>query len=160
ILYRTSISELVVPYAETAETWNWRVAFDQGEFGMGRAAETLHKGIDVPEHAEVMDAVVNGRVRQGVVALYERDAGTLFTQGSRSHGPEVRRGRQLVIGFRFNVGNYDYGLNWTFHQDGTLEAIVEMSGAVLAKGVDDNLCPVCQQTPDEAGRITPTGGDR
>src|SRR5262249_6462307 len=55
ILYRASLSELVVPYADAAETWNWRVAFDQGEFGLGRAAESLRKGIDVPEHAELLD---------------------------------------------------------------------------------------------------------
>src|SRR6202011_3254561 len=34
------------------------------------------------------------------------------------------------------VGNYDYGFNWIFHQDGTLEMRVLLTGIMETKGVD------------------------
>jgi primary-amine oxidase len=33
------------------------------------------------------------------------------------------------------VGNYDYGFNWVFHQDGTLEIEVLVSGIMQTKGI-------------------------
>lgn len=33
------------------------------------------------------------------------------------------------------IGNYDYALNWIFHQDGVLEADAALSGIMLPKGV-------------------------
>ena len=41
ILYRASISEMLVPYADPTVTWSFRNAFDEGEYGLGRLAGTL-----------------------------------------------------------------------------------------------------------------------
>src|SRR5690242_5297771 len=46
ILYRASLSEMVVPYGDTAPT-HWRKnAFDEGEYGIGMLANSLELGCD------------------------------------------------------------------------------------------------------------------
>jgi len=71
-------------------------------------------------------------LQRGVVALYERDGGILW-----KHDDEVRRGRELVLGFVSTVGNYDYGFDWIFRQDGSLEMKVSLTGIMAAKAVAD-----------------------
>jgi hypothetical protein len=48
----------------------------------------------------------------------------------------ARRSRELVLSWIATVGNYDYGFNWVFHQDGTLEMQVLLTGIMETKGVD------------------------
>jgi primary-amine oxidase len=66
------------------------------------------------------------------VALYERDGGIAW-----KHDEEARRARDLVIGFVSTVGNYDYGFDWIFHQNGTLEVRVALTGVMAAKAIAD-----------------------
>src|SRR5262249_17787369 len=40
-----------------------------------------------------------------------------------------------VLSWIATVGNYDYGFNWIFHQDGTLEMDVVLTGIMQTKGV-------------------------
>ncbi len=68
----------------------------------------------------------------GAVALYERDAGIAW-----KHGDDARRARDLVLSFSAQVGNYDYGFDWIFHQDGALEMRVALTGIMAVKGVAD-----------------------
>jgi primary-amine oxidase len=73
-------------------------------------------------------------------ALFERDGGMLWKHYDidRDYN-ESRRGRQLVLMFVATVGNYDYALNWIFHQDGTLEFRADLTGIMLTKGVTQAL---------------------
>lgn len=64
------------------------------------------------------------------MALYERDAGIAW-----KHGYEARRARELVLSFVSQVGNYDYGFDWIFRQDGTLEVRVALTGIMAVKAV-------------------------
>jgi primary-amine oxidase len=57
ILHRASVSEMVVPYGDAAATWNWRSAFDQGEYGLGRTCNSLTLGQDVPANAKLFDVM-------------------------------------------------------------------------------------------------------
>jgi primary-amine oxidase len=145
ILYRASLSEMVVPYGDPDSTWNWRSAFDVGEYGIGRLASPIIKGTDAPENAKLFDFPVAddaGGVQslRNAVALYERDAGLLWKHYDidRDYN-ESRRGRQLVLMFIATVGNYDYALNWIFHQDGVLEFRADLTGIMLTKGVKQEL---------------------
>ena len=36
VLYRASLSEMVVPYGDADPNWAWRSAFDVGEYGIGQ----------------------------------------------------------------------------------------------------------------------------
>lgn len=141
VLYRASLSEMVVPYGDPDPDWEWRSAFDAGEYGIGAMASPLDAGKDVPENAVFIDATLatevgEPRVAPRAVALYERDGGVLWKHyNSQQSVNEARRGRELVITFLTSVGNYDYGMNWVFRQDGSLEFYGELTGIMLAKGV-------------------------
>ena len=70
------------------------------------------------------------------VALYERDGGLLWKHFDFDSGRnESRRARELVLSWIATVGNYEYGFNWVFHQDGVLEMELLMTGIMQPKGV-------------------------
>ncbi len=142
ILYRGSLSEMVVPYGDPSEAWYFRNAFDEGEDSMGRYANSLEPEVDAPSNATFFDATLADEA--GVpfavpraVALYEKDGGLLWKHFDRDNNQNnSRRARELVLSWIATVGNYDYGFNWIFHQDGTLEMRVLLSGIMETKGVD------------------------
>ena len=68
-----------------------------------------------------------------VIGLYEVDAGIAW-----KHNIETRRARNLVLMFVASVGNYDYGFSWIFHQDGTLEMKVGLTGIMAVKAEKDH----------------------
>jgi primary-amine oxidase len=137
ILYRASLSEMVVPYGDPTAAWFFRNSFDAGELGLGSNASPLRPGADCPENCTVLDAVVAGEAGapvtiRGAVALYERDSGIAW-----KHGENTRRARELVIGYLTQVGNYEYGFDWIFRQDGGLECRIALTGIMAVKGVAD-----------------------
>jgi primary-amine oxidase len=141
ILHRGSLSEMVVPYGDSETNWRWRSAFDVGEYSVGRLASSIEPKTDAPENALLLDATFAGDdgqpyVLPRAVGVYERDGGMLWKHYESYSGKnESRRARQLVIFFIATIGNYDYALNWIFHQDGVLEADAALSGIMLPKGV-------------------------
>ena len=143
ILYRASLSEMVVPYADPDRNWRWRSAFDVGEYSVGRLASSIEAKTDAPAYATLLDATFAGDdgapyVMERAVGIYERDGGMLWKHyEGYSKTNESRRARQLVVFFIATIGNYDYALNWVFHQDGTIEADAALSGIMLPKGVKD-----------------------
>jgi primary-amine oxidase len=142
ILYRASLSEMLVPYADPASNWSFRNAFDEGEYGLGRLTDSLEIGTDAPRHARFFDAIFADDLGKPMtvpraVAIYERDGGLLWKHFEYYNGKsDSRRARELVVFSIVTVGNYDYGFNWIFRQDATLELQVVLSGIMLAKGVN------------------------
>jgi len=138
ILYRGSLSEMVVPYGDPSGGWFFRNSFDAGELGLGLNATPLHAGVDCPQNCTLFDALLSdGEGRPAAfphaIALYERDGGIAW-----KHDEEARRARDLVLGFVSTVGNYDYGFDWIFHQDGSLEMRVALTGVMAAKAIASN----------------------
>ncbi|MEI6947635.1 primary-amine oxidase [Paraflavisolibacter sp. H34] len=140
ILYRASLSEMVVPYGDPAPDWRWRSAFDVGEYGVGRLASPLEPKIDAPDNARFFDATFaddRGRpyTLQRAAALYERDGGILWKHfESFTLKNESRRARELVLFFVATIGNYDYAVNYIFKQDASLEVDLALTGIMLPKG--------------------------
>ncbi len=140
VLYRGSLSEMVVPYGDPSAGWFIRNAFDEGEYGMGTLAVELEKN-DVPPNATLLPAILaaeqgTAQERNRVVALYERDGGLLWKHVDYlSNRNESRRARQLVLSMIATAGNYEYGFNWVFHQDGALEMEALLTGVMSVKGV-------------------------
>jgi primary-amine oxidase len=137
ILYRGSVSEMLVPYGDPGGGWFFRNSFDAGELGLGVSASPLRPGVDCPTNCTVYNAVLadsagEPRILPSAVALYERDAGIAW-----KHGDDARRARELVISSISQVGNYDYGFDWIFRQDGTLEVRVALTGIMAVKAVAD-----------------------
>ncbi len=143
ILFRGSLSEMVVPYGDPDAGWRWRSAFDVGEYSVGRLASSIEPGTDAPENATLLDATFAGDdgrpyVLEKAVGVYERDGGLLWKHfESYSGRNESRRARQLVVFFIATIGNYDYAVNWIFHQDGVLEVDAGLTGIMLPKGVGE-----------------------
>jgi primary-amine oxidase len=141
ILYRASLSEMLVPYADPASNWSFRNAFDEGEYGMGRLIDSLEVGTDAPRHARFFDTVYADDRGTPVsvkraLALFERDGGLLWKHFEYYAGRnDSRRARELVLSSLVTIGNYDYGFNWVFRQDGTLELQAVLTGIMLTKGV-------------------------
>jgi primary-amine oxidase len=141
VIYRAALSEMVVPYGDADENWRWRAAFDVGEYNVGRMASSIEPNTDAPEHATLIDAIVAGddgapKTLKNAVGIYERDGGLLWKHYDvYSQVNQSRRARQLVVFFIATIGNYDYAINWIFHQDGTLELDAALTGIMLPKGV-------------------------
>lgn len=140
VLYRASIAEMFVPYGSTDLThaaWNY---FDVGAYRLGQAdpamVNRLKAGADVPMNAKFMSAVFHDEagepmIRDSVVAVYEEYGGPLTR-----HGAFSLEARNLVVKYFTRVWNYDYGIMWIFHQDGTIDLRTELTGIVGIKGVN------------------------
>lgn len=145
LLYRASLSEMVVPYGDPG----WRVwnPLDAGEFGLGLyGRSSMTKGSEAPENAVFFSSVMHDERGQPLevpraVALYGRDGGVLWR-----HGSQAQRAEELVLSFYTQIDNYDYGFNWVFRQDGTLEMEALLTGVVLWKAVSRSGDP---STPDD-----------
>jgi primary-amine oxidase len=148
VLYRASLAELVVPYGDPG--WMFWNPFDVGEEGFGRYGRSpLTPGADAQENASFFNATMHDSFGRPIevpraVALYERDGGVLWR-----HGDDSRRARDLVLTSFATIDNYDYGFNWIFHQDGSLEVDVQMTGIMLFKPVE-----TVRETGDHGDRAT------
>jgi primary-amine oxidase len=139
VMYRGALSEMVVPYGDPGKAWFFRNSFDAGELGLGVLASSLREGVDCPQNCQLFDAVFSYESGDPhpvphAVALYERDAGIAW-----KHGDDTRRARELVLSFLSEAGNYEYGFDWVFHQDGALEMRVALTGIMSVKGVADGV---------------------
>jgi primary-amine oxidase len=143
ILYKASVAETAAMYGDPDPHWSWRNALDEGEYNLGVLSVSLDPGRDVPRHSTLFDVVLAGDNGQPytlprAVALYELDDGLLWKHVDEDYQAEVRRSRSLVLLHSAVVGNYDYVFQWIFRQDGTLEAKVDLTGVLLAKGADSS----------------------
>ena len=134
ILHRASISEMVVPYGDPGPIHGWKNAFDAGEWGLGRMANSLALGCDCLGEIHYLDAVIadehgNPNTTANAICIHEEDHGILWKHVDLLGGrTEVRRSRRLVISSIATVGNYEYGFYWYFYQDGSLELEVKLTG--------------------------------
>jgi primary-amine oxidase len=139
VLYRGSCSEMVVPYGDPGINWFYKNAFDAGEDSFGRYADRLEPQKDVPDYASTFDLTLPNEsggwfTVPRAVAVYERDGGLLWKHYDKGQNwNESRRARDLVVAWIATVGNYDYGFNWIFHQDGSLEMEVSLTGFMDVK---------------------------
>lgn len=137
IAWRLALSEMVVPYGAPERADARRNAFDVGEYGIGQLADSLSLGCDCLGRIHYFDAAVHDwhgapKVIERAVCLHEEDDGILFKHKDPWHqAPDVRRGRRLVVSFLVTIGNYVYGLYWSFKPDGTIACEVKATGIVF-----------------------------
>jgi primary-amine oxidase len=137
ILYRASVAELVIPYADPRPGHAWRNAFDAGEYGLGILANSLERGCDCLGEiryldVEMVDTAGEPYTVPQAICVHEEDAGLAWKHFDAASGhAEVRRSRRLVISFIITAGNYEYAFYWYLYTDGTIEAEVKLTGIVL-----------------------------
>ena len=140
ILYRASLTEMVVPYGDPGPTQRRKNAFDVGEYGMGMCANSLELGCDCLGQIRYFDAhLCDSRggplTIKNAICMHEEDYGILWKHTDRRlpDKPEVRRSRRLVVSSVSTVENYEYGFFWYLYQDGKIQFEVKLTG-ILSLG--------------------------
>ena len=139
ILYRASLTEMVVPYGDPHPTQARKNAFDVGEYGMGMCANSLELGCDCLGLIKYFDAHLcdsrgNALTIKNAICMHEEDFGILWKHTDRRlNAPEVRRSRRLVISSVSTVENYEYGFFWYLYQDGNIQFEIKLTG-ILSLG--------------------------
>ena len=141
VLYRASMAEMVVPYGSTSLNHWWKNAFDAGDVGLGKMANSLELGCDCLGEITYLDAVAldedgNAAAHKNAICLHEEDYGILWKHADMLNGTsEVRRSRRMVASSIATVGNYEYGFFWYFYLDGTIQAEVKLTGIIQTQAV-------------------------
>jgi primary-amine oxidase len=141
ILHRASITEMVVPYGDPGPLHGWKNAFDVGEWGLGRMANSLTLGCDCLGEIAYLDATLSSEqgspyVIANAICIHEEDYGILWKHQDLHVGrTEVRRSRRLVVSSIATVGNYEYGFYWYFYLDGTVQLEVKLTGVLSTQAV-------------------------
>lgn len=134
IMYRASVAEMVVPYADPSPVRFWQNYFDCGEYMFARDTNSLERGCDCLGAVHYFDATIaddlgEPRVLSNAICLHEEDYGVLWKHSDLFTGSqETRRQRRLVISFFTTVGNYDYGFYWYLYLDGMIQLAVKATG--------------------------------
>jgi primary-amine oxidase len=132
---------MVVPYGDPDPSHGWKNAFDVGEWGLGRMANSLALGCDCLGEIRYLDAILADehgipRTLTNAICLHEEDDGILWKHfDPRSDRTEVRRSRRMVISSISTVGNYEYGFYWYLYQDGSIQLEVKLTGILSTKAV-------------------------
>lgn len=146
IIYRASLAEMFIPYADPSPVQSFKNVFDEGEYGLGWLANSLELGCDCLGEITYFDGLVNDQdgnpvPMKNVICMHEEDFGIGWKHTDfRTEAVEVRRLRRLVISMIATVGNYEYGYFWYLYTDGTIEYEVKLTG-VLSTGAYDPAGP-------------------
>ncbi|MCU1357160.1 MAG: primary-amine oxidase [Acidimicrobiales bacterium] len=141
ILRRAAMSEMVVPYGDPDPAHGWKNAFDVGEWGLGRMANSLTLGCDCLGeirylHATSADEHGVPATLTNAICLHEEDVGILWKHVDLLTGrTEVRRSRRMVVSSIATVGNYEYAFYWYFYLDGSMELDVKLTGILSTKAI-------------------------
>jgi primary-amine oxidase len=141
VLYRASICEMVVPYGDPGPMHGWKNAFDAGEWGLGRMANSLVLGCDCVGEIFYFDAVFASEAGdpytlENAICMHEEDYGILWKHQDLNSGrTESRRSRRLVVSSISTVGNYEYGFYWYFYLDGTIQLEVKLTGVMQTQAL-------------------------
>ena len=146
ILYRASLSDMVVPYGDSSKMHFWKHAFDAGEAMMGTLTNSLSLGCDCLGEIHYFDNTLltpdgDTLLIENAVCLHEEDYGILWKHTNVFNPevpPEVRRSRRLVISTVNTVGNYEYGFYWYFYTDGTIQMEIKLTGVGAVSVVGDS----------------------
>lgn len=149
ILYQAHLSEVFVPYMDPSDGWYWRTYMDSGEYGFGLFLSPLTRGIDCPNHATYLPALIADDAGQPLeipdaICIFERSPGDpawrhfeVFAQTPDEFVPaEGRPARELVVRTASEVGNYDYLIDYRFYQTGEIRIMVGATGLDAVKGVE------------------------
>ena len=134
---------MVVPYGHPGPMHAWKSAFDAGEWGLGRMANSLTLGCDCLGEIRYFDDVFadergKPHTRPNAICMHEEDYGILWKHVDMVSGrTEVRRSRRLVVSSIATVGNYEYGFYWYFYLDGTMQLEVKLTGIMSTMAVAD-----------------------
>ncbi len=141
VLYRASLSEMVVPYGDRDGMHQWKHVLDASEYCMGMLVNSLKLGCDCLgeiHYFDVHQVSWDGKAKtiSQAICMHEEDYGIQWKHyDGQSETSEVRRSRRLVVSSIHTIGNYDYGLFWYLYLDGTIQMEVKLTGIVGVSAV-------------------------
>ena len=140
VINRASLSEMVVPYGDTAPVQAKKNAFDSGEYNIGNMANSLTLGCDCTGEIKYFDGITtdslgNPLTIENAICMHEEDDSILWKHFDFREGTaETRRSRKLVISFIATVANYEYAFYWHLFLDGSIEFLVKATGILSTAG--------------------------
>ena len=140
VINRASLSEMVVPYGDTAPVQAKKNAFDSGEYNIGNMANSLTLGCDCLGEIKYfdgnsVDSHGNPWTIENAICMHEEDDSILWKHFDFREGTaETRRNRKLVISFIATVANYEYAFYWHLYLDGSIEFLVKATGILSTAG--------------------------
>lgn len=140
VMYEGNLGGMVVPYGDPDIGWYFKSYLDSGEYGMGTLTSSIEKGIDAPNNAVLLDAVLadftgEPRVIPNAIAIFERYAGPEFKHQELNQPNISTERRELVVRWISTVGNYDYIFDWVFNNNGIIGINAGATGIEAVKGV-------------------------
>ncbi|KAL1993939.1 hypothetical protein VTN49DRAFT_2608 [Thermomyces lanuginosus] len=142
VMYRLSISEMTVPYADARPPFHRKQAFDFGDGGAGNYANNLTLGCDCVGAIKYFDAIAiasDGQPKPmpNVVCLHEQDNGIGWKHTNwRTKRAVVVRSRELVVQFVITLANYEYIFAYKFDQAGGISIETRATGIVSVVNID------------------------
>ena len=156
ILYRASLSDMVVPYGSADPMHSWKAVHDGTEYGLGSLTNSLTLGCDCLGEIHYLDAnmlMFDGSVNliKNAICIHEEDFGIQWkhTDFNGFIPTEVRRSRRLVVSSISTIGNYDYGIFWYLYLDGTIQVEMKLTGIVGISAFDEKI-----HNPEQDFKIT------
>ena len=148
VAYQMHLSEIFVPYMDPDKSWYWRAYMDSGEYGFGNLLSPLRKGVDCPPYARFLTVTMpqdDGEPIQipNAICMFERSIGDpawrhyeIVERSPQNQTPTAGRpASELVVRSAAAIGNYDYLVDYIFHQDGSIRIAVGATGVDATKGV-------------------------
>ncbi len=91
------------------------------------------------------------------LAIFERDGGMLWSHHDAKSGKLLARAsKELVLLHMVTISNYDYGMQWIFREDGSIELQMLLTGIIAVKASELRTCARCEKSPsvsNEADRF-------
>lgn len=142
VLYRLSISEMTVPYADPRSPFPRKQAFDFGDGSIGHATNNLKLGCDCLGVIKYFDGVIidsdgKASVAPNAICLHEQDNGVGWKHTNwRTSRAVVTRNRELVVQFIITLANYEYVFAYKFDLSGGITVETRATGIVSVVNID------------------------
>lgn len=143
VLYRLSISDMTVPYADPRTPYHRKQAFDFGDGGLGHAVNNLKLGCDCLGVIKYLDGVLttddgSAQTSKNVICIHEQDNGINWKHTDwRTGRATVTRRRELVVQFIITLANYEYIFAFKFDQAAGIVVEARATGIVSVVNIDE-----------------------
>ena len=145
LIFRLSLSDMNIPYADPRHPFHKKSAFDLGDAGAGATANNLQLGCDCLGHIAYLSSTISDDKGQpthleNCICIHEQDGGIAWKHTNyRTGRAAVTRNRELVIQTIITVSNYEYILAYIFNQTGEITYEVRATGILSTQPIDHDL---------------------
>ncbi|KAM3506439.1 hypothetical protein MY10362_002367 [Beauveria mimosiformis] len=143
VMYRISMSDMTVPYADPRPPFHRKQAFDFGDGGLGNCVNNLTLGCDCLGVIKYFDGLLTNPdgtpvPSKNVVCLHEQDNGINWKHSNwRTGRAVVTRRRELVVQYILTLANYEYVFAFILDQAAGITLEARATGIVSVVNMDE-----------------------